>query len=211
MKRKSYSSVPTSAERVALARSIGKRLKEARENAGFTQVEAAKMLGYSNSSKLAKIEGATDTNSVPLVMILRAARLYEVSIDFIFGETEDWELGAQSMIERDVSKWVFAYNEQRHAEQMNALKALMERTKIIHSSVRDMHKYALNLNAALRRFVELNPSFEDEMRGGSRLVEAVNQVLNASSAGSSRVDRFSLECKVRFRDVRQLELLFSEE
>ncbi|SFK63819.1 Helix-turn-helix domain-containing protein [Nitrosomonas aestuarii] len=211
MRKKPYSSVPTSAERVALARSIGKRLKESRENAGFTQVDAAKMLGYSNSSKLAKIEGATDTNSVPLVLILRAARLYEVSIDFIFGETEDWELGAQSMIERDVSKWVFDATETMYSQQMNVLKSLMDRTNIIHMSVLDMHDAATELEAAVRRFAELNPSFEDDMRGGSRLVSAVRRVLHSSQEGKVRVNRFNGECKRRFESIPQLQLIMETE
>lgn len=59
----------------ALVRTIGERLREARELNNLSQSEAAKRLGYSNPSKLSKVESATDTNSVPLWLIVGAARV----------------------------------------------------------------------------------------------------------------------------------------
>ncbi|SET41091.1 Helix-turn-helix domain-containing protein [Nitrosomonas marina] len=199
MSKKSEDSPSSPAARVALARSIGKRLKMARERAGFTQVDAAEQLGYTNSSKLAKVERATDTNSVPLWLILRAARVYETSIDFIFGETDDWEIGYKSWIERDVSKWVFTANEQFHLREMEILKSLMMRTKVIHDSVEDMSYVSQELEQAMRRFIELNSGFETDMRGGSRLLAAIEKVCETAKRGKKRVDMFGKECNRRFK------------
>ena len=77
----------TRMEQAAAVKTIGARMRQARELCNLSQSAAAKRLGYSNSSKLSKVEGATDTNSVPLWLILRAAKVYEVSIDFLFGGT----------------------------------------------------------------------------------------------------------------------------
>lgn len=60
-------------EQARLVQTIGARLAEARELCNMSQSVAAQRLGYSNSSKLSKVEGATDTNSVPLWLIVRAS------------------------------------------------------------------------------------------------------------------------------------------
>ncbi len=52
-----------------LVRTIGERLRVARELNNLSQSEAARRLGYANPSKLSKIEAAADTNSVPLWLI----------------------------------------------------------------------------------------------------------------------------------------------
>lgn len=77
-------------QQAAVVRTIGARLREARELCNLSLSTAAKQLGYANPSKLSKVELATDTNSVPLWLILRAARAYEVSVDYLFGITDDW-------------------------------------------------------------------------------------------------------------------------
>ena len=194
-------SIPKSTERSALAKSIGKRLKEAREVAGMSQNFAAHKFGYANSSKLAKIEGGTDTNSVPLWLIARASRLYEVSIDFIFGESDDWELSAQACIERDVSKWVYDYWEQARKRDMEIIWRLQNRIKVFRDSVADMLGSSEELRAAVQRFIELNPDFENEMRGGSRVISAVQRVNDVSGGANHKLKRFHEECQAtRFKD-----------
>lgn len=74
----------TRIEQVAAGETIGARMREARELCNMSQSAAARRLGYSNPSKLSKVEGATDTNSVPLWLIVRAASVYEVSIDYLW-------------------------------------------------------------------------------------------------------------------------------
>ncbi|SEN75262.1 helix-turn-helix domain-containing protein [Nitrosomonas marina] len=193
--------IPKSSERSALAKCIGKRLKEAREVAGMSQNFAARRLGYVNSSKLAKIEGGTDTNSVPLWLILRASRLYEVSVDFIFGESNDWELSARACMERDVSKWVYDYWERARMRDMEAIKALQNRVRVFRESIADMLAASEELRASVQRFIELNPNFENEMRGGSRLIAAVQRVNDVSGGANHKLIRFREECQAtRFQE-----------
>jgi transcriptional regulator with XRE-family HTH domain len=89
-------------EQAALVRTIGERMRQARELCNLSQSAAAKRLGYANPSKLSKVEAAMDTNSVPLWLVQSAARIYEVSIDFLFGITDDWETG----IPRGTQPWL---------------------------------------------------------------------------------------------------------
>lgn len=69
-----------------IAAAIGERLRMAREAAGLSQLEAARRLGYANSSKLSKIEGG-GSSEVPMWLIKRAGWLYDVSIDYLFGDS----------------------------------------------------------------------------------------------------------------------------
>ena len=86
------SGVPSRQEQAALAKRIGGRLRETRLAAGFSQLNAAKHLGYANSSKLAKIEGGKDSSQIPIWMIKRAALLYNCSADYLVGNTETMEV-----------------------------------------------------------------------------------------------------------------------
>lgn len=76
-----------------LVKTIGERLRAARELNNLSQSEAALRLGYANPSKLSRLEAASDGNSVPIWVIQAAAKLYEVPIDFLFGVTEEFETG----------------------------------------------------------------------------------------------------------------------
>ncbi len=192
---KSLLSMPTSTERAGIAKSIGQRLKDARELADFSQIEAARLLGYKNSSKLAKIEGATGPRSVPHWVIKRAAELYDVSIDYLYGISDDWELSARACMERDVSKWVFNVWEAARRRDMEVMRRLQNRVDFIRDSIGLMGASSDELRSALERFIELNPEFEDEMRGGSRLVAAVKKVEDVTGNAKCKLKKLKEECR----------------
>lgn len=84
------SNMPTRAEQAELARVVGLRLKEAREAVGMSQLDAAKQLGYANSTKLSKIESGKHSSQILMWVLIRAAELYDVSLDYLVG----YEAGA---------------------------------------------------------------------------------------------------------------------
>jgi len=192
-------------EQAAAVKTIGARMRAARELCNLSQNAAAKRLGYSNSSKLSKVEGATDTNSVPLWLILRAANVYEVSIDFLFGASDDWETGARMTQEREVSAWLHDTWEKARQRDMEVLKRLHDRMQTLAQTVADMVVLAEDAGLALTRFAELNPAFE-EMRAGSRLVAAVERASNAAKSAKTKMARFRMECTLAAADTHQLSL-----
>jgi len=192
-------------EQAAAVKMIGARMRQAHELCNLSQNAAAKRLGYSNSSKLSKVEGATDTNSVPLWLILRAAKVYEVSIDFLFGASDDWETGARMTQEREVSAWLQDVWEKSRQRDMETLKRLHDRVQTLAETVADMVVLAEDAGLALTRFAELNPAFE-EMRAGSRLVSAVERASNAAKSAKAKMARFRMECKMAAADTHQLSL-----
>lgn len=188
--------VPKANSRAALAKNMGLRLRASRESIGMAQGEAARRLGYANQTKLAKIEGGTDTNSVPHWVVLRAARLYDVSIDYIYGESDDWELSARALQERDMAKWMMEAWEAGRQRDLEVLRKLKLRMDAISETVTGLFSASQDVQDALRRFVELNSETFDEMRGGNRLLVAVDKLFNLTGTCQRKVTRFSRQCEV---------------
>jgi hypothetical protein len=59
--------------------------------------------------------------------------------------------------------------------------------------------------AALERFIELNPEFED-MKAGSRLTGSIGRAADAAKNAKARMTRFRLECSIAAADTNQLSL-----
>jgi transcriptional regulator with XRE-family HTH domain len=198
-------SLTTRQEQAAAVKTIGARMRAARELCNLSQSAAARRLGYANPSKLSKVELATDTNSVPLWLIVRAARVYEVSVDFLFGATDDWEVGARMTQEREVCAWMFDAWEKARQRDMETLKRLHDRVQTLTDAVAVMLAASEDSSLALARFAELNPEFE-EMRAGSRLVGAVERANESAKAAKTKMERFRMECAVAAPQTHQLSL-----
>ena len=175
-------------EQFKIVKTIGARLREARELCNMTQQEAARRLGYSNPSKLAKIEGATDTNSVPLHLIPKAALLYDVSIDFLFGTTDDWEAG----IGRDTSQWLLAAWEDARRRDLEVVSRLYRRVQFVSKTFDALFQVANDVAAALLVVRDRNDCF-DELRAGSRLVNSVERQAVAVQEAEVEMRRFRAE------------------
>jgi len=64
---------------------LGKRLKEARIKAGYTQIEASKKLGISNGT----LSGYERNYRDPDTEILnKMSKLYDVTVDYLLGNTD---------------------------------------------------------------------------------------------------------------------------
>lgn len=196
-------------EQATIVKTIGQRMRQARELCNLSQVEAARRFGYSNPSKLSKIEGATDTNSVPLWIIVRAASMYEVSIDFLFGASDDWETGARMTQEREVSQWMFNAWESSRRRDIEILRLIHNKVQAMDESVAAMVSSGTEAQAALARFRELNPDFID-MRAGSRLENAVDRVKDSAESAKAKMKRFRCEISIAATDTNQLKL-FSQQ
>lgn len=183
----------TRIEQAKIVRTIGARLRQARELCNLSQSAAARRLGYVNSSKLSKIEGATDTNSVPLWLILRAAKAYEVSVDFLFGATDDWEVSARMTQERQVSAWLFDAWEVARRRDMDTLHSFHNRVEAVEETIGLMSASIMEAHAALQRFIELNPHFEDQ-KGGNRLLHSIEKSKDAAEISKGKMKRFRLDC-----------------
>lgn len=177
-------------EQATIVKSIGQRMRQAREMCNLSQIEAARRFGYSNPSKLSKIEGATDTNSVPLWIIARAAQMYEVSIDFLFGASDDWETGARMTQERAVSAWLFGEFDRQQKMGMRTLYSLNDQLEVLADILPGSHGAALEVGRALDRYRQLNWAAYEDMRGGAKLESAIDALIKRTTAGADAYRRF---------------------
>ena len=65
-----------------------RRLRDLREDMELNQTEIAKMLGMSQTGS-SKYE--TGENDIPTQILIKLARFYNTSIDYILGETDNKE------------------------------------------------------------------------------------------------------------------------
>lgn len=193
----------TLAEQVRLIKMIGRRMRESREElAGFSQIEAAKLLGYSNSSKLAKIEGATDTNSVPLLTILRAAQVYEVSIDFLFGVADDWERDPQLCRERAIGRWLYEHLDRARTRDVAIFAELAQRIEIATAQITQLANGAERASSAFDRFADINPTFPD-LIGGARLQTSLSALDDAGRKARAALRRLNLDLGLERADAAE--------
>lgn len=185
-------------------KAIGERMRESRELAGYTQIKAAKLLGYRNSSRLNKIECGTDVSSISISMIEKAARLYDVSTDYLLVLSTDWEKDARLSQTRDIAKYLVDVWAHHHACDINAIRQLNNRMTVLSQAVEIYEQQQQECCLAIKRFIELNPTFETDMRGGSRLLSAIHNAEHAIYNAKSLIRRFKADCKIAGGNTMQL-------
>ncbi|QFY42980.1 helix-turn-helix transcriptional regulator [Candidatus Methylospira mobilis] len=190
----SYHGATIKEERRELVRTFGERMRAARELCNLTQSEAARRLGYGNSSKLAKIENSSDTNSIPFLLIRRAAKVYEVSADYLLGAADDWETDARMTQERATSAWLMDAWENTRRRDLETLRKLHDKFSNMERCIVAMVAAGHDAEQAILRFSELNPTFEDEMRGGAKLITAIGDISDITRYAEEVMRRFRIEC-----------------
>lgn len=184
---------PAKHARLEVLRVLGSRMREARDLCRLSQQDAARRLGC-KASQLARIESVTDNSSVPLWLICRAAEVYEVGAGYLLGEggADDWETGYRMTQEREVSAWLAKAWADSRVHDVKARLRLEAKIDAMRDAVVATMDAARELEAALNRFSELNPEFEEDMRGSARLSSAVESVAIAAAKAGADLRRVGL-------------------
>ncbi len=167
-----------------LVKTIGARLKASRELCNLSLSEAARRLGYSNPSKLSKVENASDTNSVPIRLIRDAARIYEVSTEYLFGLSEDWETG----VHRGVTPFLLEQWDRIRNRDLRALVTLQQHIEAATAVIPTIRRDAQGVIDAINRLSDLNGDEFLELRGGSILTAAADR-LKKTAADALQAER----------------------
>jgi transcriptional regulator with XRE-family HTH domain len=177
-----------------LVSQVGQRLREARELAGLSQIAAAKRLGYVNSSRLAKIEGAIDVGSLHPRIIHDAALIYGVSSDYIYGLSDDWERNADMAQGHDVARSVIDGWEAARARDVNILRRVNNKITVLARAVQESETAVHELRGAYEMYERLNPESmnPDEVAGAARLLRAIDAMENAIKVGKEQMRRFKV-------------------
>lgn len=172
MREKSPETPALRRKQTEAVKTIGARLKASRVLCNLSLSEAARRLGYANPSKLSKVENATDTNSVPLWLIRDAAELYEVSTEYLFGLSDDWETG----VHRGVTPFLLEQWDRIRNRDLRALVTLQQHVEAATSVIPAMRRDAQAVLDATNRISELNGADFEELRGGSVLTAAADRL-----------------------------------
>lgn len=164
------------AEDVRVRQVFGERMYKARhEINGWSQLHAAKMLGFANGSPLAKIEmGEAFSRYLPSV----AARIYNVSTDYLLGVSDfDYECRPPG------TEWeaaIITANQAFFQMSMNdhskALARISRTTSVTVDGLARIMAVASQAGEVLARVQEINPQTWGDMRGGSRLEGVINEL-----------------------------------
>lgn len=174
-------------DQAALVRTIGDRFRESRELCNLSQSEAARRFGYANPSKLSKVELATDTNSVPLWLIVRAAKVYEVSIDFLFGITDDWEVG----VPRGIQSWMFDAWEKARQRDLAALEHLHREVVAVSLHTAELVAGIAGATEALAALRTRSPVFDD-LPASASLAARLERLQERARTAEAALQRFRL-------------------
>lgn len=190
-------------EQADVVKTLGARLRAAREMCNLSQQTAAKRLGYNNPSRLCRLEKGLDNSSVPLWLILRAAQVYQVSVDWLFGTTDDCESGLT--IDRETSAWLMREWERARARDMAVIRRMNSQINVTTEILVQMLVFTRESREAMERVRVLNPDFDD-MRAGSKLLTCVNDAANAAELCLRRLQRWKKDCQLAAMDSPQIPL-----
>lgn len=174
-------------QQAELIRVIGARMREARELCNLSQSAAARQLGYTNPSKLSKVEAATDTNSVPLWLILGAAKLYAVSVDWLFGITDDWETG----VPRGTQGWLLDAWERMRQRDLLVLDRMHTEVVTVADTTDELVAAVADMGEALSLYCSRNPGF-DESPASNVLVSRLAKLETRARSADAGLKRFRL-------------------
>lgn len=174
--------MPTNKEEVAIVRLVARRMTDARVLCGYTQRVAAKLLGISKC-QLNKIESAVNLRFIPLRLIHKASRTYDVSIDYLFGENDDFEIAAEVKAERKFGVQMHYWHREQLSQLAVKLASYHRKQQSLTKGIKALLYGIKELDEAMTTFKELNPDF-DELAASSKLnyrVEKVNKLSSNSS------------------------------
>lgn len=174
---------------IAQLKIIGSRLKEARSKiCCFKLNEAAHQLGLPSADALTDIEGGHGVHPIPHWLIARAANVYSVAVDFLYGGTDEWELCVEDRSSRCVITYIQKMHFQDHCITINEQRKQHNRLVELERTVAEIPVAVQKIHDTLRRFTELNPGFID-MPVGSTLVRAVEVAALAAHQANCKMVR----------------------
>lgn len=186
-----------------LTRTIGKRLKAARRAARITESEAAVAIGHSTITQISLAEKGERILTLQTLIVL--ADLYSVPLDFIVGRTDDPIADPaetnHAVIVRAIAgsvKDCFEKFSQAVAEHSAIMMSGHRQERIDLKAACDA---AVEVKNAWERVKQLNPEFEEDLKGGSNLEKSVSRILGIAERHAARLEHEARLISELERDV----------
>lgn len=174
---------------------------------GKSQKVAAQEMGYKNTTTISKMEGDTSKTNINHQYLWRLAMWAQVPLDYLYGRVDYPELDPQG-IENVMFYHEFKRLITEKADEFSKSVVALARDKALEWHVQELNNQITMLKNSLNRFRELNPTFEEEMRGGNNLVIAVDRVSKQGKLALKEVERKTGEHSKR---LKRLESALAEE
>jgi DNA-binding XRE family transcriptional regulator len=158
---------------VAILRVVSARLKEGRELCKHSLETAAQLIGIS-ADDLRALEDDYSVYSIPLWLIHRAAQIYDVSVDYLFGMNDDWENCAEVRLERDFSVHLQKIFLQEQAKAAARLVEQNNKISTLTNVVTELAPSIKSIYSAILHFWETNPEFVG-MRNGASVIDRLDR------------------------------------
>ena len=164
---------------IALTKIICARLKESRELCGLTITDASSLMRIEHKLLLEYETGRSGNYSslkLPLCFLTQAGSTYDVSIDWLLGQSGDFDSSLERQCDRDL---LSNLNQNYLMEAKATRKELVRqdnRLKALESTVTLLPLYLRRITDSFKRFRELNPDFDDRL-GSNTLLSGECKVL----------------------------------
>ncbi len=171
---------------------VRERMISARVMNGLTAVEAAARLGYKNSTQLSQIESGERKVPNDWQFLLRMSRVYSVSVDYLLGISPNPE---RDPVAAESFAMLRGFEELLRAQAVSMTAAFVRygtERLAARSDLQGMTIAAEAVCGALARMRELHPAEFDELRGGAKLVAAVERLESATIPLKEAITRRAL-------------------
>jgi hypothetical protein len=160
-------------DEIAVIKLVGSRMREARELCKLPVHVAADRLGIPKPL-LEKLEVGFDVPSLPLKWVRQASLVYDVSLDYLFGYTDDWELAEETKQGREIGAWIHQQQSTLFAEWAVKQLRLERQVEAMTAAVGILPVEIEAIAGALDVFQAMNPDF-DRLPAGSMLLHRIKR------------------------------------
>lgn len=194
--------------KVQLQKILGKRLRAARKAARMSDLEVAKIVGHKELTQVSLWESGD--RMPPHHTLVKLAIAFAVSTDYLYGIHNDPIADPtetnQGVIVNAISSSMAGCFEKFTAAISEHAAVTIAGFGTDRSQLRSMCEAALGLEAALDRFKELNPHFEEDMRGSARLATLVASMVKMGGEFERRLNWERQSIEVIDREIRVAEM-----
>jgi transcriptional regulator with XRE-family HTH domain len=172
-----------------LQKICGNRLRSARRAAGISEAEASRAIGHRGATQLSLCESGE--RLMPLAALYTLADLYSVSIDWLLDRINDPICDPvennQGLLARSIRNDVESAFAHFSALMSHQAILFMKAQRDDHADLKFILGRLDELGDAMLRFKDLNPTFEEDMRGSARLDASVEKLVESAKRIADRI------------------------